>query len=490
MPDISWLHLSDLHTHAGSGDHHWPAVRKALFEDLPVVHDLCGGWDLVLFTGDMVFSGQEDQYDTLNARLDELWELFEQLGSSPAMYAVPGNHDLVWPDRASAVVRTLIQPDQYMRAREALFTNDEPDYRRAIDGAFANYAAWPAACPHLDKSVQAGLLPGDFVATASKDGICLGLAGRNTTFLQLTKAAVVEGLTGETQEGHLDLHPRQIQAACDGDPEQWATQHHACLLMTHHPPTWLGAAGKGALDADIAPPGRFAAHLCGHVHETLIQELSEGGSVPRRLWQSGSLYGMQTTATGELARSHEYSVGKISVTDGSADIRFWPREAELVGGSWAFGPGRAGGRLERDDHTAPAPVGLLAPFGTAETAEGEEHSRPRPVAVRPTPPTSTEVAQGPDEDTAATPGDLPTFPDFTLPAGAQLRISEITRRFVERALSASTDDDIVIAPVRLPNRYTPPLHRVVPLGRKVPASAPIVTARQIIDSFIPFPKIV
>ncbi|MEO2005589.1 MAG: metallophosphoesterase, partial [Candidatus Poribacteria bacterium] len=135
MPDISWLHLSDVHTRAGSGDHLWPAVRKALFEDLPRVHRLCGGWDLVLFTGDMAFSGQEEQYDTLNDRLDELWELFEQLGSSPTMYAVPGNHDLVWPDQESAAVRTLIQPDQYRLAREGLFTAGEPDCRRAIDGA-------------------------------------------------------------------------------------------------------------------------------------------------------------------------------------------------------------------------------------------------------------------------------------------------------------------------------------------------------------------
>ena len=39
------------------------------------------------------------------------------------------------------------------------------------------------------------------------------------------------------------------------------------LLMTHHPPTWLTTKAREELYGEIAPPGRFVAHLYGHMHE-------------------------------------------------------------------------------------------------------------------------------------------------------------------------------------------------------------------------------
>ncbi len=297
-------------------------MKIALFEDLRRVHDLRGGWDVVLFTGDMVFSGKVEEYAELDTRLSELWVMFGELGCAPALYVVPGNHDLTRSTRPSAAERMLLQPGQYTPVRDELFRGNEPDGRKAIDDAFAHYSEWAESCPHMDNSISPGCLPGDFVATVCKDGIRLGLAGLNTAFLQLAGDETVRQLTGAAQEGHLDLHPQQLLDACENDPERWAVGHHACLLMTHHPPSWLSDAGTEALHADIGPAGRFAVQLCGHVHATLRREVSEGGADVRRLWQNRSMFGLERCDNGATERVHGYAVGSIEFSENTGSLRF------------------------------------------------------------------------------------------------------------------------------------------------------------------------
>ena len=185
---------------------------------------------------------------------------------------------------------------------------------------------WWERQPFKPENLKAGVLAGDFSATIEKNGAKLGILGLNTSFLQVT---------GDNYEGKLAIHPRQFHQACDGDGPTWARQHHACLLLTHHPPSWFAPDAQAHLNGEITARGRFAVHLCGHLHEANSTEIVQGGTEARRIWQGRSLCGLEyyETKTGQkLDRLHGYTAGKIELSENKGKLMFWPCEARLQGG--------------------------------------------------------------------------------------------------------------------------------------------------------------
>ncbi len=60
---FSWLHLTDFHNGLTGQDCLWPTLRAPFLDDLARLHELCGPWDAVLFTGDFVQSGEPAQFE-------------------------------------------------------------------------------------------------------------------------------------------------------------------------------------------------------------------------------------------------------------------------------------------------------------------------------------------------------------------------------------------------------------------------------------------
>src|ERR1043165_556159 len=113
MKSFNWLHLTDLHFGLQGQDSLWPNVREVFWNDLEKLHEKSGPWDAVLFTGDLVQSGSEAEFNELEVKvLGPLWDRLTQLGSKdPVLLAVPGNHDLVRPDgkKTKAALRLMLQ---------------------------------------------------------------------------------------------------------------------------------------------------------------------------------------------------------------------------------------------------------------------------------------------------------------------------------------------------------------------------------------------
>jgi len=100
MAGITWLHLSDWHQGAESFDR--KVLRDKLIEDLaardriaPELADI----DFVVFSGDLAYSGKDEQYQT--ARVEYLEPVLRTVGLDGAadgrherLIIVPGNHDL------------------------------------------------------------------------------------------------------------------------------------------------------------------------------------------------------------------------------------------------------------------------------------------------------------------------------------------------------------------------------------------------------------
>jgi hypothetical protein len=334
MTVFRWLHFTDLHLGLSEIREYWPNLQELLFEDLDYLCRNVGPWDAVLFTGDLVQKGAREEFADLDTLLSQFWEKFRSWGFTPSLLACPGNHDLRRPSAINPAVVALVRSWGATEVNTPFWNDPGSEYRKLLQEAFANYQDWWTTTKLPKPDCQAGLLPGDFSATLEKDSLSLGIVGLNSAFLHL-----VEG----DREGKLALDIRQFNGACGGDGASWTRQRDACLLMTHHPPTWLDPRSRDLLHGEIhSPPTRFVQHLFGHMHEARALSQSYGGGEPRRILQGCSLFSFLPLEAKEASvrREHGYSLVELTIDDDRPELRMWPRHAEEKQG---------GGRMiERD----------------------------------------------------------------------------------------------------------------------------------------------
>ncbi|MCP4696612.1 MAG: SUMF1/EgtB/PvdO family nonheme iron enzyme [Gammaproteobacteria bacterium] len=330
MSILNWLHLTDLHQGMEGGSHLWPNVEAEFFKDLKAFHNTCGPWDLILFSGDLTQNGDPEEFSRFNETLERLYKHLRKLGSDPVLLAVPGNHDQQRPDDPNkSDVVVLRDWSNHPEIQKKFWKDAECSYRKTVDESFAPYMAWQADHPFpKPNQYKPGCIPGDFSATIEKNGFKLGVIGLNSTFLQLG---------GGNRAGKLALDIPQLSAVCGKHYNDWFEQHHLCLLMTHHPVNWLAPAAKKTLEGEIAPAGRFALHLYGHMHgETLSRDEILGGAAAKRYWQGASLFGMKNWGgPEELDRRHGYTAMRLSREGETCNLEYWPRKAQQAqAGPW------------------------------------------------------------------------------------------------------------------------------------------------------------
>lgn len=353
---FSWLHLTDFHYGLKGQDCLWPTLREPFLESLGALHEKCGPWDAVLFTGDLVQSGESAQFEKMQVEvLDPLWERLRELGSGDAvLLAVPGNHDLFRPDpkEGKAAIDSMLEEGRFPRIEAKFWDQPTSDYRQVVNDAFAAYSEWWREAPKRAGSVKNGMLPGDFSVTLECGGRHVGIVGLNTTFLQLA---------GGDYEERLVWDARQIHAVCDGAVDTWLKRHDVCLLLTHQGPNWLTPEARKHGESEIAPAGRFAVQLFGHQHETQIKYTYRlGGSLhATRLCQAPSVFGLDLFGEPpKTQRAHGYTAGRIGLEESDAHLRLWPRIATDKTGRWRFVPDHENAELEGDEGTPSEPVAI------------------------------------------------------------------------------------------------------------------------------------
>lgn len=350
---FNWLHLTDFHFGLSAQRYLWPTLRAAFLQDLGAMHDKSGPWDAVLFTGDLAQQGVAQEFKGMEKEvLSKIYEELTKLGSGNAkLYCVPGNHDLKRPapKSANAAVDVLLDVGSFDRCREAFWANPKGDYRKVINKSLKCYTDWWNKCPWRNSNVKDGILPGDFSATHEVRGLKIGIAGLNTTFLQLGP--------GDYRE-KLEWDVRQLAGVCDDDVDAWAKAHDACILLTHQGADWLTAECQQHGDSELAPNGRFALHLYGHMHVpklSLIPSLGESTHHMRLLGRSA--FGLEFHGNSRVERIHGYSSGALFFNeDGTVDARIWPRLATNDTGPWRFVSDEANYHLEEDRATKPRTV--------------------------------------------------------------------------------------------------------------------------------------
>ena len=317
MHSLSWLHISDLHFGSEGHDWYWPNLKEHFCKDLEKHFRKYGACDLVLFTGDITYSGQASQFASFSSEFASVLDCLSSQERRPILLAVPGNHDMKRPNRMSAIVRALSRFSEDIQLQREFWTNSNSEYHDLLGECYAEYTAWIESCPFPRPSnIQEGFLPGDFSAVIEKDGKRYGFVGLNTAFLQLDHG---------DYERRMFIHEKQLIAICGSDPNQWIRENHYNFLLTHHPVGWLSEKAQESYHGEICPAGRFLIHFCGHLHKPSSFSYVRSGAKPRRVWHAPSLFGLRNFGHEQEERIHGYSFGHLTIGDTEAHLAIWPR---------------------------------------------------------------------------------------------------------------------------------------------------------------------
>ena len=324
---LTVLFLTDLHWKGGSKAHGWANAKNAFFESLAEAKRMSGGsFDLVVFTGDLVFSGQQGEFSDLDKLLEEIFAYLGSLESRPPFFAVPGNHDVTRPSAQDDKDRAQLLATSISRREfsDVFWSQDGDPCRKLVERAFAHYMEWQDRSlayqvdPEKKVSITrriAGLLPGDFSYSFEKDGRRIGLVGLNTSFVQLLPGPFA---------GKIALHEKQFEKCC---PEGWLQKHDLNILLTHHPTSWLDQKSIKHYE-EFCLPTNFALQLQGHLHEPAYAATATRPNRYYHQLQAPSLFGEPDYLDENerpLRRTHGYCVVQFLLDGGATSFRFWPR---------------------------------------------------------------------------------------------------------------------------------------------------------------------
>jgi hypothetical protein len=134
---FGWLWLTDLHW--GQHDQGWlrPVWEAEFFRDIERVYRLSGPWQVLFFTGDLVFSGKRSQFEGLTPILRRVVDWLCEWQTEPFVLSVPGNHDLKRPDTTKAEAAALRHYWDDQATQRAFWATPTSDIRQWIDEGFA-----------------------------------------------------------------------------------------------------------------------------------------------------------------------------------------------------------------------------------------------------------------------------------------------------------------------------------------------------------------
>jgi predicted MPP superfamily phosphohydrolase len=250
---LTFIHLSDIHFSSGDNGSQFDQnqrIRRALLDDLSTRPADGSGFDALLVTGDIAYSGKKEEYESAKGWLDQV---YKRTGlSMKRTYVVPGNHD---------VDRSHVQPTFPLWA-------SHEDIRRA-----ANSVHWCAAIETQLKRDPSHLLLAPFrtyndfaqgcgCQTTAEDlawsldfplplelGFMVRLRGLNSALISDAADAPSKLLVSEFQTTKLSADSGVIN-----------------VVLCHHPPDWLmDKADVRAVLRRFAPVALF-----GHEHSVRV----------------------------------------------------------------------------------------------------------------------------------------------------------------------------------------------------------------------------
>lgn len=348
--NFSWLHISDFHAGMEGSNNKWGQIREKFFYDIERHIQKSSGIDLVVFSGDLTQRGEKEEYDFVLSELKALWNKFRELSQNPALFLVPGNHDLTRPKNGSPILLAIANwgqdgvEEQIMRTPDSLYLEELrkcfSGYSRLIEEI--RKTDIPLALDHQ------GVLPGEGSAVLSVGQYKIGIVGINTAWSHLR---------GGNLKSKILISEEQVHRSVPCELESWISANHLNLLVTHHPDSWFEDDSAAVFRNEINPLGRFTAHLFGHMHDSITKLEDFGQGVPKLSLQAASLFGLDKYAQNKYDRRHGYYYACADF-DGH-QLRVWPKRAENISGAggWRMRPETAS-LPEDENESAVIPIAL------------------------------------------------------------------------------------------------------------------------------------
>jgi tetratricopeptide (TPR) repeat protein len=316
---MNFLHFSDLHVGQDGQGVLWPTFKKAFFDDLRRMLSKNGASDAVFFSGDLTQRGSAEEFSRLTKILIEIWSVFREYGSNPALFIVPGNHDLDRPSKLNATAKVLKNWFGEHEIRQDFWTNKDSEYRKLIATVFSEYVKWVENLKSEGIPVASdcvGILPGDFSSTIKIKGKTIGVVGLNSSWLQLD---------GSDFKGKLHVDVVQLLNVTNSDPNAWCQANDFNFIITHHPVDWLQETSKSHWHQEVDVSARFDSHFFGHMHLHQSISVKNGGGLLKNQIQAASLFGLERINDTASVRLHGYSYFSIFEENERRYMKQWPR---------------------------------------------------------------------------------------------------------------------------------------------------------------------
>ena len=242
MPHLTIIHISDLHYSASPEDDR----RLSTLKD-EINEQLKKGPAQICFSGDLTYSGQENEF---NALADKF---FLELHGYDKLFFCPGNHDII-RDRTDDIKIASAE-----KTAESISTNEK------INTVFAD------ECP-LEHYINYQDALSDFTLSNFFCSIGVGqdfqIASINTSWASCKRPK------GYTDKGNLKVDERSLDEAIKN-----LSDEKIKILMMHHPISWLTYKSQSYLTDMISK--HFDLVLYGHEHDPTASSSStpKGGSV-------------------------------------------------------------------------------------------------------------------------------------------------------------------------------------------------------------------
>lgn len=300
MGGLTWLHLSDWHQEAKEFDR--KVVRDALIKDIEkrtaISQDL-ETIDFIVFSGDVTFSGNNEEYDLVKGELFD--PVLKVCNISPEkLFIVPGNHDI---DRTKvqslpgALLRPLESSDE---AKDWLFDSEK---RSVALKPFEAFTSFVSKYTHQENPDYAN------IRKCEVDGKTVALLGINSAWMCCRR----ENLIGD--KGVVVVGEPQIY-----DSLEEISKFDIKIAALHHPFDWLAEFEYSQIMHRLMKGCDFI--LLGHRHKLRVDEIHStiGNCV---VIPAGACYNRRTHANAYNFVHLDFKSG-----NGVAFLRCWNGEDE------------------------------------------------------------------------------------------------------------------------------------------------------------------
>jgi predicted phosphodiesterase len=298
---LSWLHLSDLHIRAGD-QYDQNVVLAGLLEDMAALREEGNFADFVFLTGDLVFSGKEEEFEAARRFITDLSGVADV--PLARIYCVPGNHD---------VDRARLSPELQARAR-ALQTRADVSALLGSGEERARYTERYAAYVQFVREMfpwAGGLTDADLSFTSNEI-----LNEIRTSVVGLSSAWTAGA---DDDKGNLLIGERQVREAL-----KKAASPELMIVLVHHPFSYLADFDASDVQALLNRRCDFILH--GHLHETGAAQLVNPDNEVFHMAAGATYQGRN-----ELLA---YNFARLDLSKGEAQVvlRRW---SDRGGGFWA-----------------------------------------------------------------------------------------------------------------------------------------------------------